>query len=71
MCEPASGCTYGVHRVATPLGDLAAGIHTLHFCRVDPGVVLERLVIYGDKPPTTYLGSPESARAATQGFANR
>ena len=51
----------GVHRVSTSLGDLPAGQHTLHFCRVDPGVVLERLVISGSKHSRSYLGPPESA----------
>jgi hypothetical protein len=51
----------GVHRVSTPLGLLPAGPHTLHFCRVDPGVVLERILIFETQPPD-YLGPLESAR---------
>jgi hypothetical protein len=51
----------GVHRVSTPLGYLATGQHTLQFCRVDPGVVLERLIISHDTTSPTYLGPPESA----------
>jgi len=51
----------GVHKVSTPLGNLAAGQHTLHFCRVDAGVVLEKLVIFSGLAPTTYLGPSESA----------
>jgi hypothetical protein len=51
----------GVHKVSTPLGNLAVGQHTLHFCRVDPGVVIEKLVIFSGLAPTTYLGPPESA----------
>jgi len=51
----------GVHRVSTALGDLAAGQHTIHFCSVDPGVVLERLIVSGSKPSRSYLGPPESA----------
>jgi hypothetical protein len=57
----------GVHKVSTPLGNLAAGPHTLHFCRVDPGVVLEKLVIFSGHEPATYLGPPESAYIATPG----
>ena len=51
----------GVHRVSTPSGLLSAGPHTLHFCRVDPGVVLERILIFETQPPD-YLGPLESAR---------
>jgi hypothetical protein len=50
----------GVHRVTTPLGNLDAGWHTLHVCRVDPGVVLERFLLYRGAAPATYLGPPES-----------
>jgi len=51
----------GVHKVSAPLGELSAGRHTLHFCSVDPGVVLERLLISSGKASQTYLGPPESA----------
>ena len=54
----------GVHRVSTALGNLAAGQHQLHFCRVDAGVVVERLLINGAKTSATYLGPPESADIA-------
>jgi len=53
----------GVHKVWSPLGNLAAGRHSLHLCRVDAGVVIERLIITRDRPPSTYLGPPESAIA--------
>lgn len=53
----------GVHRVSTPIGRLGAGAHTLRVCRVDPGVVLERLLIFQAQPPE-YLGPPESANVA-------
>lgn len=50
----------GVRRVSTPLGNVSAGPHTLSLCRVDPGVVVERLVIFRNKVPQTYLGPEES-----------
>jgi hypothetical protein len=36
----------------------AAGAHTLKFWRVDPGVVLEKLVLSSGPLPATYLGPP-------------
>jgi hypothetical protein len=42
------------HRVA------AAGAHTLKFWRVDPGVVLEKLVVHSGTLPASYLGPPET-----------
>ncbi|QJX48933.1 glycosyhydrolase [Hymenobacter taeanensis] len=42
----------------------AAGTHTLKFWRVDPGVVLEKLVVSRGELPATYLGPPESPAAA-------
>ena len=36
------------------------GVHTLKFWLVDPGVVLQKLVIETTNLPTTYLGPPES-----------
>ena len=50
----------GVHKVNTPLEVDRAGAHTLHFCMVDPGVVLEKLVISRGKQIPFYLGPPES-----------
>ncbi|MBX0290274.1 glycosyl hydrolase 115 family protein [Hymenobacter sp. HSC-4F20] len=41
----------------------AAGPHTVKFWRVDPGVVLEKLVISRGTLPATYLGPPESPAA--------
>jgi hypothetical protein len=55
----------GVHRVTTNLGLIERGSHVLHFCRVDAGVVLERLLINAGPPNAEYLGPPESKRAAT------
>ena len=50
----------GVHKVSTDLGKLRSGVHRLEFCRVDDGVVLERLLIHSGNLPETYLGPPES-----------
>jgi hypothetical protein len=40
----------------------APGEHTLRVCRVDPGVVVERLLLSKGSVPRTYLGPPESVR---------
>ena len=50
----------GVRKVDTSLGEIAAGWHSLHLCRVDPGVALERLVLYQNAPAPDYLGPPEA-----------
>ncbi|MFD2720375.1 glycosyl hydrolase 115 family protein [Hymenobacter monticola] len=42
----------------------AAGWHTLKFWRVDPGVVLEKLVVSAGELPATYLGPPANATSA-------
>jgi hypothetical protein len=44
----------------------AAGSHVLKFWRVDPGVVLEKLVISNGDVPASYLGPPESSTSATR-----
>ncbi|UOQ96411.1 glycosyl hydrolase 115 family protein [Hymenobacter sp. 5317J-9] len=43
-----------------------AGAHTLKFWRVDPGVVLEKLVVSAGELPATYLGPPATATSATE-----
>ncbi|SNR67387.1 glycosyl hydrolase 115 family protein [Hymenobacter mucosus] len=56
------------HNLAT------AGTHTLKFWRVDPGVVLERLVVSHGELPASYLGPPESPAAvsgSTKGSVGR
>lgn len=55
----------GVHRVSTPLGKLEAGFHSLRICRVDAGLVLERIMIF-EAQPSEYLGPPESAQAGAK-----
>ena len=42
------------HTLARP------GAHVLKFWAVDPGVVLQKLVISAGDLPQTYLGPPES-----------
>jgi hypothetical protein len=50
----------GVRKVSTPLSISNNGYHTLKIWMVDPGVVLERIVLsYGPLLPS-YLGPPES-----------
>jgi hypothetical protein len=51
----------GVHRISTPISVDKPGQHTLHFCMVDPGVVVEKLVLSRGRQPVYYLGPPESA----------
>ena len=70
----------GVRKVVTPCSIAAPGYHTLHFRMVDPGVVLEKLVIAFANPaarlpgvptpaepaaPASYLGPPESYHRIT------
>jgi hypothetical protein len=43
----------------------AAGAHVLKFWRVDPGVVLEKLVVSTGPLPATYLGPPANTTSAT------
>ena len=52
----------GVRRVATTLNVDGPGYHILKFRMVDPGVVLEKLVVSLDDLPPSYLGPPESYR---------
>uniref|UniRef100_E6PY85 Gylcosyl hydrolase 115 C-terminal domain-containing protein n=1 Tax=mine drainage metagenome TaxID=410659 RepID=E6PY85_9ZZZZ len=49
-----------VRRVATQLSIPQPGYHILHFAMVDPGLVLERLVVSSGKTKPSYLGPPES-----------
>jgi hypothetical protein len=52
----------GVRRVTVPLTIAKPGYHTLEIWTVDPGVVLERLVLSHGPLLPSYLGPPESAR---------
>jgi len=50
----------GVKKVSIPLMIAAPGYHTLNIWMVDPGVVLERMVLYHGRLLPSYLGPPES-----------
>jgi hypothetical protein len=50
----------GVKKVTIPLSNLIAGHHTVKIWMVDPGVVLERIVLSHGSLPPSYLGPPES-----------
>jgi hypothetical protein len=52
----------GVRKVSTPLSISAPGYHTLKLWMVDPGVVVERIVISHGRIAPSYLGPPESFR---------
>ncbi|MGH9562746.1 MAG: glycosyl hydrolase 115 family protein, partial [Terracidiphilus sp.] len=51
-----------VRRITIPLAIDKPGNHTLHIWAVDPGVVLERIVVSHGPLLPSYLGPPESAR---------
>jgi hypothetical protein len=51
----------GVRRVTVPLTIAKPGTHTLEIWAVDPGVVLERIVVSHGPLKPSYLGPPESA----------
>ena len=50
----------GVKKIAVPLSIASPGYHTLAVWMVDPGVVLERLVLSQGQLRPSYLGPPES-----------
>jgi hypothetical protein len=52
----------GVARFTSEHAVMAPGRHTLKFWALDPGLVLERLVIDGGGLQPSYLGPPESPR---------
>jgi hypothetical protein len=52
----------GVARFTSEHGAMTAGAHTLKFWALDPGLVLERLVIDAGGLQPSYLGPPESPR---------
>jgi hypothetical protein len=50
----------GVRKITSKLTITQPGYHTLKFRMVDPGVVLEKLVVSQGEVPSSYLGPPES-----------
>lgn len=52
----------GVRKVTSTLNAGQPGYHTLKFRMVDPGIVLEKLVVSQEPVPPSYLGPPESYR---------
>jgi hypothetical protein len=52
----------GVRKITSTLNVDGPGYHTLKLRMVDPGVVLERLVVSPGLLPPSYLGPPESYR---------
>ncbi len=46
------------HAIAKP------GAHVLKFWAVDPGLVVQKIVVHTGRPRPSYLGPPESARGA-------
>ena len=54
----------GVRTISLTLPAVSAGQHTLHIWSVDPALVVEKLVLTLGPEKTSYLGPPESYRAA-------
>jgi hypothetical protein len=54
----------GVRRVETALNVEQPGYHTLKIGMVDPGIVLEKLVLISAPLKPSYLGPPESFHGA-------
>lgn len=50
-----------INRLTTQLDPGAAGPHVLKIWMVDPGVVLQKIVVARDKLPASYLGPPPSS----------
>jgi hypothetical protein len=55
----------GVRKISVPLSIASPGYHTLKFWMVDPGVVLERIVLSHGRLQPSYLGPPESFHGTT------
>ena len=55
----------GVKKVTVPLSIAGPGYHTLTIWMVDPGVVLERIVLSHGPLRPSYLGPPESFHGGT------
>ena len=55
----------GVKKISVPLSIAGSGYHTLTIWMVDPGVVLEKIVLSHGPLRPSYLGPPESLHAQT------
>ena len=56
----ATAVSDGVRKVTSTLTIAQPGYHTLKFQMVDPGIVLEKLIVSQGEVPSSYLGPPES-----------
>jgi hypothetical protein len=54
----------GVKILSTRHAIARSGRHVLTFWSLDPGLVLQKVVVYTGRPRPSYLGPPESARSA-------
>lgn len=63
-CEEWSRGVLNNIRVAETAVPVHAGVNDLYFYAADPGIVLERIVLYPENTslPKSYLGPPESWR---------
>jgi hypothetical protein len=52
----------GVRKITSALNVDSPGYHIFKFRMIDPGIVLEKLVISSGRLPQSYLGPPESYR---------
>jgi hypothetical protein len=55
----------GVKILTTPHAIARPGRHVLTVWSLDPGLVLQKIVVYTARPRPSYLGPPESARGTT------
>ena len=59
----------GVKKVSVPISIAGSGYHTLKIWTVDPGVVVERILLSHGPLRPSYLGPPESFHAQTYSHA--
>jgi hypothetical protein len=56
-----------LRRFTTKLAIDRPGRHTLTVWMVDPGVIIDKIVLHTTKPVDSYLGPPESFHATSPG----